>query len=43
LRRLLDTMTDEPSAGGARSDVEDRLASASDDDIFSFIDNELGQ
>ncbi|WP_405534562.1 SDR family NAD(P)-dependent oxidoreductase [Streptomyces sp. NBC_00075] len=43
LRRLLDTVTDEASGAGARSEVEEQLASASDDDIFSFIDNELGQ
>ena len=43
LRRLLATVTDEPSAAGSRSEVEDQFASASDDDIFSFIDNELGQ
>ncbi|MFF1482622.1 type I polyketide synthase [Streptomyces sp. NPDC058301] len=43
LRRLLEEVADEPSAAGARLDVEDQLASASDDDIFSFIDNELGQ
>ncbi|MFI1104934.1 type I polyketide synthase [Streptomyces melanogenes] len=43
LRRLLEEVSDEPSAAGARLEVEDQLAAASDDDIFSFIDNELGQ
>nr|WP_307875462.1 SDR family NAD(P)-dependent oxidoreductase [Frankia nepalensis] len=43
LRRLLESVTGEPTTGGARSTVEDRLEAASDDDIFSFIDNELGR
>ncbi len=43
LRRLLESVTDEPANSEASSPVGDRLESASDDDIFSFIDNELGR
>ena len=41
MRRTLVTAAGQ-TGDEARSAVEDQLADASDDDIFSFLDSELG-